>query len=162
MKEQTIIIRQFKREDLDTVVQINRKTLPENYPSDFFLYCFQACPEGFLVAETEQGRIIGYIMLRLETGMSNFGFRLIKKGHIVSIAVLPEYHRRGTGTRLLKSAMSILSSQGINEFHLEVRVSNSAALSMYKKLNFQKIKVLKRYYHDGESAYRMAVKLPKA
>lgn len=161
MKEQTITVRQFTREDLDTVVQINRKTLPENYPSNFFLYCFQACPEGFLVAETEQGKIIGYIMLRLETGMSNFGIRLIKKGHIVSIAVLPEYQRRGAGTLLLKSAMSILSSQGINEFHLEVRVSNTAALNMYEKLNFKKIKVIKRYYHDGESAYRMAVKLPK-
>lgn len=162
MKEQTITVRQFTREDLDTVVQINRETLPENYPNNFFLYCFQACPEGFLVAETEQGKIIGYIMLRLETGMSNFGFRLIKKGHIVSIAVLPEYQRRGAGTCLLKSAMNILSSQGIKEFHLEVRVSNTAALNMYEKLNYKKIKVLKRYYHDGESAYRMAVKLPKA
>jgi len=41
MKEPiNVTIRQFTQEDLDAVVSINRKALPENYPSDFFLYCF--------------------------------------------------------------------------------------------------------------------------
>ena len=160
MKESTCItIRRFTREDLDAIVQINRRALPENYPPDFFLYCFKACPEGFLVAEADDGKIIGYIMLRVETAMS--GFRFIKKGHIVSVAVRSEYRRRGTGTRLIKSALAILSEKGINEFYLEVRESNTPALNMYERLDFKKVKLQKRYYQDGESAYRMVVKVPK-
>lgn len=160
MKDPTnITIRQFTQEDLDAVVQINRVALPENYPADFFLYCFKSCSNGFLIAETPDHEIVGYIMQRLETAISNFGFRLTKKGHIISIAVLPEYRRRNIGSSLIKASMKILSEKNINEFYLEVRVSNEPAIKLYEGLGYQKVKVHKRYYQDGESAYRMAVKI---
>lgn len=160
MKDPTsITIRQFTREDLDAVVHINRIALPENYPSDFFLYCFRSCSDGFFVAETPDHEIVGYIMQRLETAISNFGFRLTKKGHIISIAVLPEYRRRNIGSNLIKSSIKILAEKSIKEFYLEVRVSNEPAIKLYDGLGFQKVKVHKRYYQDGESAYRMAVKI---
>ena len=159
MKEPiNVTIRQFTQEDLDAVVSINRKALPENYPSDFFLYCFKACPDGFLLAETNEGNVVGYIMIRVEMAKSNFGFRLTKKGHIISIAVLDEYRRQGIATHLIESMMVVLSERGIKEFYLEVRVSNIAAINLYENLGYEQVKLQKRYYQDGESAYRMAVR----
>ncbi|MEM4138682.1 MAG: GNAT family N-acetyltransferase, partial [Sulfolobaceae archaeon] len=45
------------------------------------------------------------------------------------------------------------------EVFLEVRVSNVPAISLYKKLGFREVKVLRYYYADGEDAYLMAREL---
>lgn len=102
--------------------------------------------------------MVGYIMCRVERGFSytNRG-RWVKKGHIVSIAVVPEARGRGIGTDLMIHAMRALKENyGVDEYYLEVRVSNVIAIHLYEKLGFKRIKVLKGYYLDGEDAYLMA------
>ncbi|RLE74023.1 MAG: ribosomal-protein-alanine acetyltransferase, partial [Thermoprotei archaeon] len=42
---------------------------------------------------------------------------------------------------------------------LEVRISNTAAINLYKKLGFNIEKRLKNYYPDGEDCYVMTKKL---
>ena len=84
---------------------INRTCLPENYTSFFFLDLYRRFPLTFLVAE-EDGEVVGYVMCRIETGLPNFGlFGLIKKGHVVSIAVMPEHRGKGIGYTLMREAM---------------------------------------------------------
>jgi len=91
--QKTFNLRYFKPSDLQKVMHINRTCLPENYTSFFFLDLYERFPLTFIVAE-ENGEIVGYVMCRIETGLPNFGFLgLIKKGHVVSIAVLPEHRR---------------------------------------------------------------------
>ena len=71
--QQTFSLRKFNPEDLQAVMQINRVCLPENYTDFFFIDLHQRFPETFIVAE-ENGKVIGYIMCRIEVGLSNFGF----------------------------------------------------------------------------------------
>ena len=85
--QQTFRIRRFTADDLELVTHINRVCLPENYSDYFFIDLHKRFPETFIVAEGHAG-ILGYIMCRMETGLSNFGFHgLIKKGHIEVIHV---------------------------------------------------------------------------
>ena len=49
---------------------------------------------------------------------------------------------------------------GAKEAFLEVRVSNTPAIELYKKMGFEIKRVERRYYVDGEDAYVMARKLP--
>ena len=42
---------------------------------------------------------------------------------------------------------------------LEVRVTNEAAISLYKKLGFEVTRTLNGYYSDGEDAYVMTKRL---
>jgi len=42
------------------------------------------------------------------------------------------------------------------EVYLEVRVSNTPAISLYEKLGFRVVGRIPRYYSDGEDAYIMA------
>jgi len=42
---------------------------------------------------------------------------------------------------------------------LEVRVDNEEAMKMYKKLGYDIVDILKRYYKDGGDAYLMIKKL---
>lgn len=99
-------------------------------------------------------------MWRVEKGLSNFALRWTKKAHLVSIAVFNAYRRQGIGeTLLLKGMQSMKEDYGAPEFILEVRVSNSNAIAMYEKHDFQIIKKLDRYYRDGENAYIMALRI---
>ncbi|MCX8153363.1 MAG: ribosomal protein S18-alanine N-acetyltransferase [Candidatus Bathyarchaeota archaeon] len=157
--QQTFKLRKFKPDDLQSVMQINRLCLPENYTDYFFMDLHQRFPETFIVAE-EDGRIIGYIMCRIEVGLSNIGLGgLIRKGHVVSIAVLPESRRKGVAQALLTAAMEGMRYYKAKQCYLEVRVTNVAGISLYKKLGFEISRIIEGYYSDGENAYLMTKKL---
>ena len=117
-------------------------------------------PEGFNVAETlETKDIAGYEMTRIERGLSNFGFGICKKGHIISIAVLDNYRRLNIAKRLMEAAHDALRLRDVREVYLEVRESNQAAINLYQKLGYNQHKISKHYYNDGESAIIMVAKI---
>jgi len=154
------IVREFRPEDLSEVIRINRQTLPENYPSFFFKLHHENFPRAFLVAEA-QGRVVGYVMCRVETGRLHTKEKVGRQGHIISLAVIPEMRRRGVATSLMVRAMKALYEvYGAEEYYLEVRVSNVPAINLYKKLGFKPVKVIRGYYLDGEDAYLMARPAP--
>lgn len=149
-------LREFRPEDLERVIFINRTCLPENYTRGFFLSTYRSFPDLFLVAEVD-GVIVGYIMCRIERSI--WGIRGAR-GHVISIAVMPEHRRKGIGTALLREALSRMAERyGVGECFLEVRVSNTPAISLYEKLGFVRKTVLKGYYLDGEDAYLMSKSL---
>ena len=157
--QQTFKLRKFKPDDLQSVMQINRYCLPENYMDFFFMDLQKRFPETFIVAE-EDGKIIGYIMCRIEVGLSNFGLGgLIRKGHVVSIAVLPQGRRKGIAQALMAKGIEGMIHYKAKLCYLEVRVTNDPGVSLYKKLGFEVTKTLKGYYSDGEDAYVMTKKL---
>jgi ribosomal-protein-alanine N-acetyltransferase len=158
--QQTYTLRKFLPEDLQGVMQINRVCLPENYTDFFFLDLHQRFPETFIVAN-EDKRLVGYIMCRIEVGLSNFGFGgLIRKGHVVSIAVMPQSRRRGVAEGLIKRALGGMEYYKAKQGFLEVRVTNEAAILLYKKLGFEVTRTINGYYSDGEDAYVMTKRLP--
>lgn len=155
----TFTIRQFKPADLERVMYINQMCLPENYSSSFFLDLYERFPETFVVAE-ENSEIVGYAMCRIERGLPSFRFMgLSKKGHLISIAVLPKYQHQGVGQALMKEIMKAMVSYEAKECILEVRVTNTPAIDLYKKLGFIVARTLNNYYSDGEDAYLMSRKL---
>jgi len=140
-------------------MHINRVCLPENYTDYFFIDLHRRFPETFIVAE-ENGEVTGYIMCRIELGLSNFGFGgLLKKGHIVSVAALPQYRRKGIGQALVTKAIEGMRVYNAKQCFLEVRVTNTEAINLYKRLEFQVNRTIYGYYADGESAYTMSRKL---
>ena len=153
---QNYTLRGFGPGDLDAVMNINRVCLPENYAPYFFLDTFNTLPEGFIVAQL-QGQVVGYIMCRLEHGFSDLRkLRFARKGHIVSVAVMPEYRTMGIGYSLVQQALSALLVHHVDECYLEVRVSNYPAINLYKKLGFQVTRTIPRYYFDASDAYVMS------
>ncbi|MFX1252802.1 MAG: GNAT family N-acetyltransferase [Promethearchaeota archaeon] len=165
-----ISTRQFRQSDVNDVIKINRICLPENYSRFFFLKEASRTPRAFLVYEENQ-TICGYVMGRVERlaeeltnllqpgsfieNTISFGpFQKYvqaiqdekKVGHIVSIAVLHKYRRRGIGFHLLSSSIDAMKLQNIVLVYLEVRKSNAEAIALYKKYGFQIAGILKDYY----------------
>ncbi|MEM2942324.1 MAG: ribosomal protein S18-alanine N-acetyltransferase [Candidatus Bathyarchaeia archaeon] len=154
-----VTLRRFTNEDLEEVMKINRCCLPENYSANFYIEIYRNCPDAFLVAEA-QGRLVGYVMCRAESGLSDFiRMKPVRKGHVVSVAVMPEYRRLGIARSLMSSAITALSTYGCSEVFVEVRVTNEPAIQLYKKLGFEMMRRVPRYYYDGEDAYVMSFKI---
>lgn len=157
--QNTFSLRKFTTSDLESVTRINRECLPENYTDFFFVDLYRRFPETFVVAD-EDGKVVGYMMCRIEVGLSNLGFSgLIKKGHVVSVAVMPPYRRKHIGEALVNKAMENMLVYNAKQCYLEVRATNTPAVNLYKKLGFQVTRTIKGYYADGEDAYVMTKKL---
>lgn len=157
--QDTYTLRKFTMNDLPSVTQINMTCLPENYTDIFFADLFRRYPETFIVAEQDR-KIAGYIMCRIEMGLSNLGLSgVVKKGHVVSVAVMPEDRRRGIGEALVTGAMNGMRGYGARQCYLEVRITNQEAISLYKKLGFEVARTIHGYYADGEDAFVMSKSL---
>ena len=151
------VIRRCDPSDILPVMEINLKTLPEHYSDYFYESLLAELPEAFLVAEIEK-KLVGYMMCKIEYGFSNFkklGF--VKKGHVVSIAVLSEHRNKGIGRVLVEESLLGVKLKKADELYLEVRCSNNEAIKLYEKLEFVIKQRLKAYYRDGEDAYLMTI-----
>lgn len=149
------IIRRCDPSDLIGVMEVNLKTLPEHYSDYFYESLLSEMPEAFLVAE-HHSKLVGYIMCKTEYGFSNFkklGF--VKKGHVVSIAVLEEHRKKGLGRAIVEESIKGVKERRCDELYLEVRCSNNDAVKLYEKLGFIIKQRLRSYYRDGEDAFLM-------
>ena len=81
-------------------------------------------------------KVIGHASMR----------HVINEGYISNIAVLPPYRRQGTGALLLDALINEGVRREMIGITLEVRVSNSAAISLYEKHGFVTEGYRKNYY----------------
>ena len=84
-----------------------------------------------------------------------------QEAHLLNIAVDKNYHRKGIGSILINHLKTQVQAMGINLITLEVRVSNSSAISFYKKHNFMEDAIRANYYSKPkpEDALLMSVRL---
>uniref|UniRef100_UPI00359F6AE1 GNAT family N-acetyltransferase n=1 Tax=Jeotgalibaca porci TaxID=1868793 RepID=UPI00359F6AE1 len=76
--------------------------------------------------------------------------------------VLSSYKRQGIGEKLLQSLVAHGKEKGVENFILEVRISNEPAIALYKKYGFVEIDIRKNYYEQPvEDAYIFQLNLGK-
>jgi ribosomal-protein-alanine N-acetyltransferase len=74
---------------------------------------------------------------------------------ILQIVIHPDYQRQGLAARLLQFVIHEARKMKIKKIQLEVRRSNHAAQSLYRRLNFAEVGIRKKYYSNGEDAVLM-------
>lgn len=146
------VVREVRLSDIKYIVDIERKSFKYPYPLIAFITLMNLYPNYFLVCEF-CGRVVGYVSAAIDKD----GF-----GHVISIAVDPEFRLRGVGKLLMEAVERRLSRDGISKCKLEVAVSNSGAIKMYNTLGYKAVRVLSNYYPDGEDAYLMVKELTQA
>lgn len=152
-----MIIRDFREGDRENILNIAPrafgvwtrlaldKTLPKEKNSEFFKreatwYMELALkPEkniGLLVAEEDE-KAVGYIVLGIDHSRTQiYGF---KWGHIVSLAVDPDYHAKGIGSSLIASGLDWMRENGVEYAEVLTDQNNIAAIRAYEKNNFRVI-----------------------
>lgn len=103
-----------------------------------------ADPNNLYLGYEENGELLGYIGCML----------ILDEGSINNFGVLPEYKKKGIGSKLMHQLLENCKEKEIKKLFLEVRISNQAAISIYKKVGFKKIGYRTDYYLDPvEDAY---------
>lgn len=74
------------------------------------------------------------------------------EAELLRIAVDPAHRGEGLGRILLETCQRELAEEGLVHLFLEVRVSNAAAIRLYKACGWEPCGLRPRYYPDGEDA----------
>ncbi len=99
-----------------------------------------------------------YIIVKLGSKVVGFGgmWVILDEGHITNIAVHPDFRRHNFGDVIVENLIKAAKDINIAAMTLEVRSSNIAAITLYKKHNFSVEGVRKNYYeHPREDGYIM-------
>ena len=104
---------------------------------------------SFLSESEKPNGIVLYIMDGDEVIALLSGYHAAGEGDITSVAVCPDYRRRGLASALLKEFERLLPEDTESIF-LEVRQSNSAAIELYRQAGFEDLSVRKRFYSAPE------------
>lgn len=145
-----VTFRQMNMEDIEQVVAIEQVSFAIPWTAEAFERELTINEYAYYTVMEEDGAIIGYCGLWL----------ILDEAHITNIAILPEYRGKKLGEALLRHVMENARKRGAKTMTLEVRVSNEAAQSLYRKLGFLNGGIRKRYYTDNyEDALVMWVNL---
>ena len=149
-----VTIRRATVDDLLKMQQTNLLCLPENYQFKYYIYHYLSWPSLLHVAEDHNGKIVGYVLAKLEDEEVKQGEI---QGQITSISVLRTYRRLGVASKLMNHAINMMREYFDADFvALHVRVSNRPAIHLYQNnLGFEVKGIEKEYYADKEDAYKM-------
>lgn len=127
-----VSIRRANVEDLIKMQSTNLLCLPENYSFKYYIYHFLSWPNLLYCAEDYDGKIVGYVLAKLEEDEDD---SKVIHGHITSISILRTYRRLGIATKLMQQSLHMMKEYCNAKFcSLHVRASNTPAFNMYHKV----------------------------
>jgi len=130
--------------DLGPLRHIERACFPRDAWPLLDLIAVLTWPDVARFKAVEDGRMIGFIAgdTRRMEGMA----------WIATVAVLPEYRRRGIGRTLLHECEKWLA---VSRIRLCVRMENTGAIQLYESEGYQRVDIWRQYYNDGGDALVM-------
>lgn len=140
-----LMIRKMKVVDLDRILEIERKSFPNPWSRNAFLYEIESEVSYPWVVELDN-EIVGY----------SIHWLILDEAHLSNIAVAPLHRGKGIGKFLLEKIIESVKKKGAKILTLEVRVSNINAICLYTKMNFKVVGIRKNYYTNPvEDAFIM-------
>lgn len=137
----------MRAEDLDAVMEIERRSFPEPWTPGLFLHELKVPFSKTILAHTASGAaLVGYICRWL----------VGDEVHILNLAVRPEERKTGIGRTLVELVLQEAVEHRATIVTLEVRRENTAAMALYRSLGFSECGVRRNYYGRGQDAIIMS------
>lgn len=137
----SVSYRKMTVEDVTAVYDIEKVTFPTPWTLDSFYYeMTQNQFAYYVLAIDDSNQVIGFCGMWL----------VIDAAQITNVAVIKSARGLGIGERLMREAMRIAKEKKMEVMSLEVRVSNTVAMNLYRKLGFQDGGIRKGYYTDNQ------------
>ena len=135
----------MEAKDLPSAMEIDALSLPRPWSAAIWRGELSS-PYGLYLVIEDRGEVFGQIGVR----------HVLGELHITTIAVRPEYRRRGHARALIGAALGAFPDA--SHVHLEVRPTNVEAIALYESLGFRETGRRPRYYGD-EDAVLMTLNL---
>lgn len=120
--------------DIENIASLEKATFSLPQSKEGFFEMIRSDGKHLLVALCD-GEFAGYIG----------AYTVLGESDIMTVAVSENYRKNGIGKMLVNALFDELCGKSEAVF-LEVRASNSAAISLYTSLGFEKIGMRKNYY----------------
>jgi [ribosomal protein S18]-alanine N-acetyltransferase len=130
-------IRRLTYADLPQVIAIERRAFPTPWSLAMFVLELSK-PSGICLAALLDGRIVGYLVCS----------RYDTVWHVMNIAVDDRLLRQGIASSLLERLFGMADKPN-EQYTLEVRTSNDAAIRLYERFGFRAAGRRRAYYHDN-------------
>ena len=125
-----------EREHIKYIAELEKICFSEPWSEDTILSSIASGMQFFTAVEN--GKVLGYI------GISC----ILDEGYIANVAVYPEARRKGVGEKLIDRVFALASDQKLSFVSLEVRESNTPAISLYEKKGFKTEGRRKNFYKN--------------
>ena len=140
-------IERVSEDHITQIAEIEKECFSEPWSeSSLALLCTDAYPSFALCREN--GEVLGYI------GTT----RALDELQIINVAIKKEYRRQGLGRALLRALDEYCFENGISSVSLEVRCSNTAAISLYESLGYLAVGTRKGFYRFPTEDAKIMVK----
>jgi ribosomal-protein-alanine N-acetyltransferase len=140
-----VVVAPMRRRHLPEVLAIEARVYPRPWSARLFEDELARRGRAYVVARVGE-RVVGYAGLLM----------IADDGHVATVAVDPDWQRRGIGRALLGELVASALALGAEQLTLEVRVSNTGAQDLYRAFGFVPGGARKAYYADnGEDALVM-------
>ena len=130
-------IRRLTYADLPQVISIERRAFPTPWSLAMFVLELSK-PSGISLAALIDERLVGYLVCS----------RYDTVWHLMNVAVDPHKRRQGIATALLERLFE-QADKPSEQYTLEVRTSNDAAIRLYERFGFRAAGRRRAYYHDN-------------
>jgi len=129
-----MILRDMTETDLDAVTAVERRVHQHPWTRGNFS---DALASGYQckIAESAQG-LLGYAVMMLGPD----------EAELLDIAIVAAHQHQGWGHKLLGEMLALARRYEMRRVVLEVRVSNTAAIGLYRQLGFTDIGLRRDYY----------------
>ncbi len=144
MNKSTIKIRLMKANDFDAVVAVDEKvrkaSRPEYYQLKFekLVHSKDYVPTS-LVAEEEDGTVVGFVMGELYIGEYGISH---EKATLDTIGVDPSYQHKGIGEKLINEFMDHLRTLGVRKISTLVDWNDSRLIHFFSANQFSPSKTI--------------------
>ncbi|TAL52390.1 ribosomal protein S18-alanine N-acetyltransferase [Pandoraea sp.] len=124
--------------DLDEVMEIETRAYPFPWKRVNFVDSLRAegPSQDACCLRGEGSDLLGYFIC----------MPVVDENHVLNVCVDPSHHGQGWGVRLLDEIVRRTRAQGMTGVLLEVRPSNSRALTIYERYGFRQIGCRRGYY----------------
>ena len=144
MNESTIKIRLMKADDFDAVVGIDEKVFkasrPEYYELKFeMLFSSKDYLPASLVAEKEDGTVVGFVMGRIYVG--EYGI-FQEEATLDTIGVDPSCQHKGIGEQLINEFMDHLREVGVQKINTLVDWNDTKLINFFSSNQFSPSKTI--------------------
>ena len=125
------------RSHLEGIAELERTCFSHPWSVDMLAEELYNETASFLVAEGEDGSVLGYAGLHV----------VLDEGYIDNVAVDPAYRRQGIADALIDTFVRFGAAK-LAFLTLEVRAGNATAIALYEKHGFYEVVRRKDYYDD--------------
>ena len=144
-----IVFEKMKVEDLPEMLAIETASFKTPWTEPLF---YNEISKNIALSRVAKinNKIAGYLCANL----------IIDEGHILNLAVHPEYRGQGVASFMIGEMVEIMKDNSCRSVFLEVRASNEGARTIYEKFGFTLLSTRKDYYISPvEDAVVMVLRL---